>query len=274
MSRRRRSILLFSLALLLIFFGLLIFMAGCGSSASSGPAPRQVTVADSATSALKIQTQWPSMMTVGQSNDITIDLLSSSLVASTPGAQHTASVSEATPVGTPNVPVGRAFGPGYESFAEGDLEAPEFAITPSATQTQSLDQPDVQFLWTVSPNTAGPQVIFVTITGQWRPTRGGEVIERTLGEVQLDIQVQPAPAPTPSPPAPQPGLDPGIVAAIIGAVATVVAAIIGALVVIAQMSKDRQKKEKEKARRAHNAARPPEKPPHTHDSPMPPKSWG
>ncbi len=266
MSSRRRFIFALSILLLLAFLGSLGALIGSrllpAHNGEIGTSQPQTTVADSAVSTLKIQTQWRKAMIVGQSDDITIDLLPPSLVLATPGAEHTATISEATPVGTPGVPVNTAFGPGYETFAVGDLEAPEFAITPAATQTQALNQPDVQFLWTVSPKSAGPQVIYVTITGQWRPTDGGEVIERTLGEVRLDIQVQ-----NPPPAAPQTGLDPGIVAAIIGAAATVVAALIGALVVWMQVSKD--KKKKQKAKPTHSAAHQPEKPARTQEPPPP-----
>jgi hypothetical protein len=258
MYSRKRSIFLFSILLLLICLGFLLFLAGCGTSSASSSA--QTNVSDSAVSTLKIETQWRATMTVGQSDDITLDL-SSSLTVSPPGEEHTAIVSQPTPVGTPNVPVGQAFGPGYQPLnAVGDLEAPDFDITPAAIETQALAQPDVQFLWTVSPQSAGPQVIYVTLTGQWQPTNGGGIIERTLGEIRLDIQVQ-------NPPPPQSGLDPGIVAAIIGAVATVVAALIGALVIWMQVSKDKQKKRQ--AKHAHGAAHPAKKPAHTPKPPPP-----
>lgn len=233
-----------------IAFGLLLVFLG-GSYLSSliflevAPLASLCCVAFSTITTLKVEADW-SRMVLDQSNSITVSITSTSALPST-GANQTAVVSNPTPVGTPNVPIEAAFGSGYEAFATVQLEAPAFEVSPSEPQTQSLEQPTVQFEWTVLPKASGPQVINVPITVQWKPKAAGEVIERPIGSTRLDTQVDSSAL----------NLDSNIIIpTAVGAFATLT----GAAIALLPWFIDQREKQKQKQRNKNRAKRVEEKP--------------
>lgn len=109
----------------------------------------------------------------------------------------TTAVSQPKAIGTPQVPIQRAFGPNYDVSAVAQLAASAFDIDPKEQPEQSLDQQDnVSFVWTITPKFSGSQVIYISVTGIW--ANGSTIIKRPLGNLTLDIDVA-DPPPPPSP---------------------------------------------------------------------------
>jgi len=97
--------------------------------------------------------------------------------------------SQLTPVGTPYMPIAKAFGPKFDAFAIAELSASAFDIAPQQQEKQSLNQEYVEFDWTLTPRYTNEQTLRVTVNGIWVPKNGGEPIERPLAGHLLHINV-------------------------------------------------------------------------------------
>jgi hypothetical protein len=90
----------------------------------------------------------------------------------------------ATPiaVGTPGVPIERAFGKGYTAQAGAQLVAPHFSVAPAGTSWQPLGKSPVAWGWGVVPQQEGRQVLLLNIDVQWEPksSNRGAVIQRRI----------------------------------------------------------------------------------------------
>lgn len=96
------------------------------------------------------------------------------------------------PVGTPGVPIVKAFGSGYAFFVTAQLNASAFNVVPQEQPERSLDQPGT-FTWTLTPKYAGYQSIEVMVTGRWVSRNGGSVIERLLARQSFSFDVAATP---------------------------------------------------------------------------------
>jgi hypothetical protein len=101
------------------------------------------------------------------------------------------------PVGTPNVPLDRAFGTGYTSSATGRLSAPAFDVEQSSLATQLFDGSATVWEWTVSPQRSGRHTIDMSINVEWSPVEpapsphgSGRSISRTVWAQPIEVQVQ------------------------------------------------------------------------------------
>jgi hypothetical protein len=99
-------------------------------------------------------------------------------------------VATPAPVGTPRVPVERAFGPEYRASAVANLVGAAFDVDPLTTEYQSLEQPRITWKWNVVPKKAGPQVVNACIKVRWEPIGGdGQIREREIWDEELEIVV-------------------------------------------------------------------------------------
>ncbi len=109
-----------------------------------------------------------------------------------PSAEPQVSYEEAvSAVGTPGVPIAEAFGPNYAGYASAHLDTIGFNVSPTAAEVESLDQPRIDWGWTISPMNSGQQYALVGITGIWQPCSGvGTAIKRQLWTSRpIDIAV-------------------------------------------------------------------------------------
>jgi hypothetical protein len=104
------------------------------------------------------------------------------------------SPSQLTPIGTPGVPIVKAFGSGYDFFATARLNASAFDVVPQEQSERSLDQPGA-FDWALTPKYTGYQSIEVVVTGRWIPRSGGPAIERLLASQFFSVYITATPNP-------------------------------------------------------------------------------
>ncbi|HLI09558.1 MAG TPA: hypothetical protein VKV40_23550 [Ktedonobacteraceae bacterium] len=104
-------------------------------------------------------------------------------------------LSQPTPVGTPGVPIIKAFGSGYDLFVTARLNADAFDVVPQKQPEQAFGQPGA-FTWTLTPKSPGYQSLEVMVTGRWVPRSGGSAIERLLADQSFSFYVATPPGPT------------------------------------------------------------------------------
>jgi hypothetical protein len=195
--KRRRFPLLYSLLsiiaslYLLVFFVVLVFVLVSSLSHESiegiGTGPMQ-QVEETEIPDLVIRTSVYYALVKDHSVQVNVFIFQrgQSLAGSNNALQPTVDL---TPVGTPRVPIVKAFGPGYDVSAVSQLNASAFDVAPQGQQEQSLNQPhSVNFTWNVTPKFVGQQSLEVVVTGKW--TRGGGTpIERPLASQFLLVNV-------------------------------------------------------------------------------------
>jgi hypothetical protein len=148
-------------------------------------------VSDTDVSGLTTEITWPIHVVRGQSFALTVLITPTPALTASATAEpgQTQVLSQLTPVGTPKVPISKAFGPKFDAFAIAELSASAFDVAPQQQATQSLDQRLVKFDWTLTPRHTDKQTLSVTITGVWIPKSGGKQIERPLAGHLLHISV-------------------------------------------------------------------------------------
>jgi hypothetical protein len=145
---------------------------------------------------LVIEAEWPKRLEVGQSDTIRISLIRVSEKTYVPTlevAGHTAMAIVSTPIniGTPGVSAAAAMGPDYEAFAIAKLSAAAFNVDPASSESQRLDQPRIDWTWSILSDQANPQVITVTIYVQWKAKDGSDVpIERLLWRSSPPLEIE------------------------------------------------------------------------------------
>ncbi len=124
-------------------------------------------------SSLSIELYGPATLRMGNPATFTLSLVNlKSSPANTGTANPSPIFGAPIPNGTPDAPLSRAFGPGYEVHAYGQLDvspASKFDLPQQLRQDpQSLDQQILTFSWTITPKEALPiAVISLTMVGQW-----------------------------------------------------------------------------------------------------------
>lgn len=131
-----------------------------------------------------IRATWPDRVEVGSSAVIAVSLQnrgkpSQSQCPATP----TLGGSEQSPIriiGKPGVPLADAFGSSYEGYATAHLDAIGFDVVPSSTDAEALNQPRIDWAWSIAPKESGQQYALIRITGTWQTCFGGPAIERQI----------------------------------------------------------------------------------------------
>lgn len=176
-----------ALTFFLIFSGFLYLLR----VASNQPPNNQISRTD--VSSLTTQIIWP--VNVVKDESFVLEALIIPTPALTAGATASPNqkqvLSQLTPVGTPNMPISRAFGAKFDAFAIADLSASAFDVAPQQQAMQSLDQNEVIFDWTLTPKYIDEQTLSVSVTGIWIPKGGGKTIKRLLSIHILNINVSP-----------------------------------------------------------------------------------
>jgi hypothetical protein len=94
------------------------------------------------------------------------------------------------PVGTPEAPIERAFGPDYEASVTASLVSTAFEIEPVGDASQSLDQSVIIWEWNIICDRPGEQTVNARIEAEWVPTGGeGAAIQRQIWLSRFDILV-------------------------------------------------------------------------------------
>lgn len=135
-----------------------------------------------------VRVTWQDHVDVGSSAVITVSLKNTGTVdratcpAATPRpAPGSSYQAPARAIGTPGVPLTDAFGPNYEGYASVHLNAIGFDAFPASIDAEALNQPQIDWGWSISPKTSGQQYALASITGTWRPCAGhGGTIQRQL----------------------------------------------------------------------------------------------
>jgi hypothetical protein len=124
-----------------------------------------------------IEAQWPSKITFGSSETIRVSIIDLVGGSSTPASQPGSStLAVATPrsIGTPGAGLGPAFGGGYEAFVSAHLNASGLDVVLTSDETQPLDLPRHDWVWSIAPKNAnaGTIIVNLSIDVEWRPTDG------------------------------------------------------------------------------------------------------
>ena len=195
-SVRNKRLALIGLALFLLglcsFCGLFFFSL----ANHVGEAPTQLPVSKEAISNLTIKYFSPNMLEVGTPTTFSVSISNAELQVDVTGASQ--SVLSATPIpnGTPDAPLSQAFGPGYMVFVYAQLDvspASKFDLPQLRQDSQSLEQQQPIFSWTITPKETTQAVITITITGQWKPISTGNEIDIPLGEHRQNYDVASTP---------------------------------------------------------------------------------
>ncbi|HJT56611.1 MAG TPA: hypothetical protein VJ761_08950 [Ktedonobacteraceae bacterium] len=204
---------------------LLLTLYGCGgaggTSGSPNGSPQELStpctgssdiVSCSEQSNLRIDVGSAAQMQVQDSQVIKVVLSSVSgsslndiaLKASVPAENATVTSTPTNLVGTPDVPLQNAFGPGYEPFATATLGPnPAFTFMPlgDTASEQPLNQDSITWRWSVIANKPGTQILDVNIEAMWKPLskKFPKQQPASIGNAQIQIQVaEPMPTPTPT----------------------------------------------------------------------------
>ncbi len=197
--------------LILIFFLLLILMAGCATPTaevkevkktvtsenkvvetvvvekeSPGTVePGKTPPAASITEIHQVELEYPQSMQLGESGVIRL-----SMSFAGDQVQVKAEFSDNT-VSTQNIQI--TVREGYRRLASARLDGPSFEITPSGDQTQDLlpDQP-VSWRWSFKPTVSGRQRMAISLMLIWLPEEGtpGTEIRSQILSQGIEIQVQ------------------------------------------------------------------------------------
>ena len=153
------------------------------------------SVSDTNISGLRIEITWPLSVVKDQSFplQVLIGLTPAPTASATTQPDQVQAQNQLTPVGTPKMPIAKAFGSGFDAFANAELSASAFEIDPQQQAQQSLDQESVSFYWTLTPKYTQDQTLSITVTAVWKPRSGGEPTERPLARHLLHINVSDAP---------------------------------------------------------------------------------
>src|SRR5579875_1935451 len=90
--------------------------------------------------------------------------------------EQTLNTVQPTPVGTPGMPLVKAFGPGYDVFILAQINANAFDVTPQKQLVRAFN-PSSSLQWTLTPKYTGYQSFEVRVTGRWVPRSGGAAVE-------------------------------------------------------------------------------------------------
>ena len=141
-----------------------------------------------------VEAEWPKKMEIDRSDSMRISLVRTTdqvFVPTIEIAGHTVIAASPIPVGTPEAPIERAFGPEYEALAIANLAGAAFDVSPLTTEYQSLEQLRITWEWNIIPRKPGPQIVNVSIEVQWKPIRSeGQTIRRQIWRSRLDILVE------------------------------------------------------------------------------------
>lgn len=238
--------------LLLVVCGLLVLRRLTAPCCPSSGAPGPILVVNLPLSSLDIITDTPSSMRVKTSYTIKVSLTpkGQTLISGLMIEMATPTASDTIPVGTPGASLKEAFGPGLEPVAMATLQADTFVISPVGPVEEPLDQSEVTWEWSVTPNESGTQFLAVDIEGYWRAAHGEARGPYRIGDKTFRVDVSaPTPVPTPTP-TPEPFITPGHID--IGAIITSLPSILlgagglGVLLIVGLVShlkrQDRKKK--------------------------------
>src|SRR6266566_1486070 len=145
--KRRSFPVLYSLLIVTVFIFLCFFILLTIPIPHGGP---PVQVEEAFVADLDIQTTVNLPLIKDQSTPVYVSISQLGQFPSSSGSTPQPTVG-LTPVGTPGVPIVKAFGPGYNVSAIAQLSASAFDVAPQEQPEQSLGQPySVTFTWTVT----------------------------------------------------------------------------------------------------------------------------
>jgi hypothetical protein len=165
--------------------------------------PSPVAISKTVISSLTITYDIPDMLKVGTPATFDVSMSNSEIQFNTTVTSQRRLRGTPIPNGTPNVPLSQAFGPGYMVFAYAQLDvspASKFDLPPQLRKdSQSLEQQQLTFSWTITPKETTKAVITITITGQWKPIGAGNELDIPLWANKQPYNVSPSESPVSTP---------------------------------------------------------------------------
>lgn len=141
-----------------------------------------------------LESEYPQKIEIGRSDSLRITLFRThqeTWVATVDGTEHTAEISSPQPIGTIDAPLEEAFGKEYTACAIALLEGQAFDIGEVTSGCQSLEQPEITWVWNIKPKSdaLGVQIVNIRIEGQWHSTNNNPTIQRELFRTIYTIEV-------------------------------------------------------------------------------------
>lgn len=96
--------------------------------------------------------------------------------------------------GTPDAPLGKAFGSDYKPYAIAKLAATGFDTIPTSDERQAFDQDNLTWEWSITPKKAGEHIADLVLSVQYVP-KTGDTVEREVWRKHLPISVFTSPVP-------------------------------------------------------------------------------
>jgi hypothetical protein len=124
-------------------------------------------------------------MEVDRSDTLTVELVQSedgSLTATVTVVPRTVAIATPRPIGTPGVPLPRAFGQDLDGYMAAKLSAACFKPKEITAEYQSLDQTVLYWDFNIAPECDGKQIISMALLSQWKSRSTGQVLK---GPVQI-----------------------------------------------------------------------------------------
>jgi hypothetical protein len=139
----------------------------------------------------RVEAEWPARLEARHSGTIRVSLIGTFedyLRVEIYG--NTAVASTPIPVGTPDADLRLAFGREYEAYAVAHIAGARFDISLASPESQSLDQPRVDWIWNIASDDPGLQGIDVSIEIEWRGVHNlEESLRRQIWRSHLEIEV-------------------------------------------------------------------------------------
>jgi hypothetical protein len=157
---------------------------GSNDEATQAPGSPSPTPTAPTVSRPVIRADWPGRLEVGTPDTISVRLTYEKLLATLPtvAPDQTASVATPIPVGTPQVPLERAFGEEYTACATASLLSDRALqarlLTPEGCLP--LDGRALAWTWQVTAAEEGPLEAELMVDVVWTPKSGGQPITKTV----------------------------------------------------------------------------------------------
>jgi hypothetical protein len=134
---------------------------------------------------LTVRTSWPTKMEVDRSDTLAVEVVQAedgSITATVTVVPRTVDIATARPIGTPGVPLPRAFGQDLDGYLAAKLSAACFKPKEITAEYQSLDQAILRWDFNIAPECDGKQIISMSLLSQWKSRSTGQVLK---GPVQV-----------------------------------------------------------------------------------------
>lgn len=94
-------------------------------------------------------------------------------------------------VGTPDTRIANLYGPDYEAYCVARLASASIETKPSTSESQSLEQQNIIWVWNIATKNPGKQILDLNIEIQWKPKDGRELIKTyMIYDKPIEVEVE------------------------------------------------------------------------------------